>query len=180
MSGIFSAFAVPDPVAEHLAERLAECRSSTAPDLRRTPREQWHVTVGYYGRDDPDQRLARLTERVSGLRAPRLRMSGSGTFAQVCLLKIATPDPVDLRNLAEAADFQLGGHPDYLPHVTVARWSTPTIPITSGLDLAAELRGYDGPQWVPDELVLYASHRGTYTPIGRVPLLTAGAPGAGC
>ncbi|RLK62113.1 2'-5' RNA ligase family protein [Actinokineospora cianjurensis] len=173
MSGLFSAFPLPDPVADHLSAHLPPI----PPGLRATPRELWHVTVGYYGADDPDRRLARLTDRVSGLPAPRLRMSGSGTFAAVCLLKVATPDPVDLRRLAEAADFAEGGHPDYTPHVTVARWSTPT---TRGAEMAAELRGYRGPEWVPDELVLYASDRGSYTPLARVPLLARSAPGAGC
>ncbi|MBM7775864.1 2'-5' RNA ligase [Actinokineospora baliensis] len=170
---LFSAFALPDQVADHLAAHLP----APPPGVRPTPRRLWHVTTAYYGESDPEWRLARLTDRVAGLPAPRLRMSGSGTFAGVCLLKIATPDPVDLRTLAEAAEHQLGGHPDYTPHVTVARWSAETA---GGLDLAAELRGYQGPEWVPSELVLYASHRGDYTPLGRVPLLTTSAPIAGC
>ncbi|GLW90990.1 2'-5' RNA ligase family protein [Actinokineospora globicatena] len=170
---LFSAFPLPDEVADHLAAHLPP----TPDGLRATPREQWHVTVGYYGADDPARRLARLGERVSGLAAPRLRISGSGTFAAVCLVKIATPDPVDLRTLAEAADFREGGHPDYLPHVTVARWSTPT---TKGAEMAAELRGYQGLQWAPEELTLYASAHGAYTPLGAVPLLGRNAPGAGC
>ncbi|WP_051386019.1 2'-5' RNA ligase family protein [Actinokineospora inagensis] len=177
MTRLFSAFALPDHVADHLAAHLPPLPGG----LRATPRHQWHVTVGYYREDDPEPRLARLRSRVGGLPAPRLRMRGSGTFAAVCLLKIATPDPVDLRNLAEAADFEEGGHPEYIPHVTVARAIVrPAGQSRDCADLAAALRGYEGPEWVPEALVLYASDQGAYTPLGRVPLLTGSAPGAGC
>ncbi|PPK67444.1 2'-5' RNA ligase family protein [Actinokineospora auranticolor] len=169
----FSAFTLPDRVADHLAAHLPV----PPPHVRPTPRHQWHVTVGYYGQTDPARKLTRLHTKVSGLQAPRLRIQGSGTFANVVLAKIATPDPHLLRILAEAADHHEGGYPEYIPHVTVGRWSRDHEPDTT---VAAGLSGYRGPEWVPADLVLFASEDGEYTPVGRVPLLAASGSRAGC
>ncbi|OLR94138.1 2'-5' RNA ligase family protein [Actinokineospora bangkokensis] len=170
MTRHFSAFPLPDPVADHLAAALDAL--DVRPPLRRTPREQWHVTVGYYGAEDPHARLASLREKVAGLRAPRLRLRGSGTFASVALLVVRDSTGA-LEPLAEAADFAVGGHPAYSPHVTVATWSR-REDRGPGERLAADLVDYSGPWWSPSALVLYASEDGRYTPVDQVGLRAPG------
>ncbi len=174
MTRLFSAFTLPEDVADHLATHLAEYLPDLLPALRPTPREQWHVTVGFYGEDDVGRRSALLHERVKNLTAPRLRLAGSGTFDRVALLLVRTRGPA-LDAVAGAADAAAGGHGDYLPHVTVARWSAPT---DAGERLAARLRDYRGPAWTPGALALFRVDRGragsTYTAVDRVGLRSTG------
>uniref|UniRef100_UPI00037C9AC2 2'-5' RNA ligase family protein n=1 Tax=Saccharomonospora saliphila TaxID=369829 RepID=UPI00037C9AC2 len=44
---------------------------------------QWHVTLGFYGDDDPGAREAWVRARLAGLRAPVMRMRGAGSFPGV-------------------------------------------------------------------------------------------------
>jgi len=164
---LFSAFPLPDAVSDHLAAHLR-----VNPPLRAVPREQWHVTVGYHGADDPEARLRSLRDRVTGLAAPELRLNGSGTFSAVALLVVEDRTP-NLAAVAEAAEASAGGHPEYSPHVTVARWPREAGG-EPGRALAAELAGYRGPWWTPSELVLYASEGGRYTPLDQVRLRATG------
>ncbi|GLZ40102.1 2'-5' RNA ligase family protein [Actinokineospora sp. NBRC 105648] len=165
MTRLFAAFTLPGEVADHLERHLPPT------DLRPTPRTRWHITLAYYGEDDPDLRLERLS-RLAGHPAPRLRLHGSGTFERVCLLVVTTPDRVILDDLAEAAEYRLGGYPQYRPHVTVARGDDPG-------KMAADLRDYRGPEWTPEEIALLRGDPGptapVYSPVGRVRL--AGQPG---
>ncbi|WP_018685978.1 2'-5' RNA ligase family protein [Actinokineospora enzanensis] len=173
MTRYFSAFDLPDEVADDLAAHLPPI----VPPLRPTPRHQWHVTVGYYGDVDPGRRMAELTERVTGLLPARLRVEGAGTFGGVAFGKITSADWGALAILAEAAGQAEGGHQKYVPHVTVARWPR-EHPVD--LSVAAALRDYRGPEWVPRELVLYASEGGIYTRVGAVRLLADYSGMAGC
>lgn len=175
MTRLFSAFALPAAVAAHLGEHLP---GEVGRGLRPTPRERWHVTVGFYGEDDPDERLARLRGRVAGLAAPRLALDGAGRFPGVCWVGVRTPDPGALAALAEAADAADAagsGYADYRPHVTVARWDRRGPGAPAAADLVAHLRGYAGPEWKPESLVLYRSEQGEggprYARMGEVGLL---------
>ncbi|WP_424185549.1 2'-5' RNA ligase family protein [Actinokineospora sp. G85] len=168
MTRYFSAFDLPAAVSGHLAEALGDV---PAP-LRPTPRDHWHVTVGYYGAVDPVERVTSLRERAADLPAPTLRLRGSGTFSSVVLL-VVRERGTELAAIAGAADAEAGGHGTYRPHVTVARWARGADRVP-GDALAARLADYTGPWWTPSELVLYASEQGRYTPVERVRLRSPG------
>ncbi|SDC31413.1 RNA 2',3'-cyclic phosphodiesterase [Actinokineospora iranica] len=174
MTRLFTALPLPDAAADHLAGQLADRLPTTPSGLRLIPREQWHITVGFYGEDDPNQRAARLHERVKNLRAPRLSLAGSGTFSGVCWVGVDTGGPA-LGALAEAADAAAGGHARYTPHLTVARCPKGS-PLAEGM--ARALGDYRGPEWTAGELVLFRSELGSagpvYTPVDQVRLRTTG------
>ncbi|MGQ0841161.1 RNA 2',3'-cyclic phosphodiesterase [Actinokineospora sp.] len=167
MTRLFSALLLPAPVADHLADYLAASPSPQSVGLRATPREQWHITVGFYGEDDPVERTRVLRDRVPNVPAPRLALAGAGAFPGVCWMgvrPVADADAESLRVLAAAA----GAAADFTPHVTVARGSTRA---DAAGRLGRDLGGYLGPEWVPDALVLFRSDLGShgphYTPIDR-------------
>ncbi|CRK58520.1 2'-5' RNA ligase [Alloactinosynnema sp. L-07] len=145
---LFSAFPLPDEVADHLADHLPKMPG------RPTARHTWHITVVYYGESTPPLIPATL-------RAPRLRLTGSGSFPGVAWVGVETTP--ELHAIVKAA----GGDPeDYIPHVTLARW-----PKRHRASFEAD---YTGPEWIPTELVLYRSDPGpVYTPIHQVGLLHA-------
>src|ERR1700743_2167733 len=76
---LFSALVPPAPVLDDLAARLAAPTTALPPELRRTPRERWHITLGFFGDDDDPVRRAKwLRRRVGGRQAPALRLGGGG------------------------------------------------------------------------------------------------------
>ncbi|WP_436501116.1 2'-5' RNA ligase family protein [Actinokineospora sp. HUAS TT18] len=145
---LFSAFPLPDEVADHLAANLPQ-----APG-RLTARLTWHITVVYYGETTPPLIPATL-------QAPRLKLSGTGTFPGVAWIGVESSP--ELHTIVKAA----GGDPaDYIPHMTLSRW-----PKRHRMSFEAD---YEGPEWTPAELVLYRSDPGpVYTPVQRFGLLHA-------
>lgn len=165
MTRLFTAFPLPDPVADHLADHLPKLPAG----VKSIGRDTWHVTVVFHGEDDLGARLAALKEIDMTLPAPRLRLRGSGTFPGVGWIGVHADGA--LPALVAAA----GRSPeDYIPHVTIARW-----PKDRQAHLGLE--DYEGPEWTPGELVLFRSDRGpVYTPIAQARLLHAEQPGPTC
>ncbi|HVK22876.1 MAG TPA: 2'-5' RNA ligase family protein [Actinokineospora sp.] len=145
---LFSAFPLPEDVADHLAAHLPELPGKP------TTRPTWHITVVYYGENAPPVIPATLI-------APTLRLSRSGTFPGVAWIGVETSP--ELHAIVRAA----GGDPEtYVPHMTLARWPK--------RQLATFEADYTGPAWTPGELVLYRSDPGpVYTPVDQVRLLRA-------
>ncbi len=154
MTRLFTAFVPPPHAIEHLAASVPEISGGP----RATPRDSWHITIGFYGEDDVVERSRLLHERVKNLVAPRLSLGGAGTFPQVCWIGVRTPDTDALLKIAAAADASLGGRTDFTPHLTIARGA-------GGDALADDLSDYEGPQWTPETLGLFSSERGANGPI---------------
>jgi 2'-5' RNA ligase len=156
-------------------ERSEQLGSATANlrGFRFVPADRWHLTLRFHGDDaDPEELGAQLAERVrtAELAAPRLRLAGAGTFANVLWLAVepaGEQDERSLRALVRAA----GGEPDeHRAHVTVARWRRGR----ARGELAALLADHAGPWFTADEVVLVRSdHRpggAEYATVRRVPL----------
>lgn len=169
---LFSALLPPRAVTDDLAAWLADHAAGLPAELRWTPVDRWHVTLGFFGDDDdPHRRSAWLRGRAAGRPAPRLRLAGGGTFPGVLWVGVSTPDERRLTQLAKAAG---AGRRGYRPHLTLARWRSgdPDRSV-----LAAALAGYAGPWFTPDAVALLRSEPGpggpAYTTVDRLPLAGA-------
>ncbi|GAA4413602.1 2'-5' RNA ligase family protein [Actinokineospora soli] len=154
MTRYFAAFPLPGEVADHLAAALPPF----PPQVRPEPRHHWHITVAYYGPDDPAVRLPWLTERLADHPAPRIRLRGVGGFPGVTWMGV----DADLDALNDAAVVEKESRP-YLPHVTIGRQPRPG-------EWYPDLADYTGPEWIAPEVVLYSSEQGRYTRVGGVRL----------
>jgi RNA 2',3'-cyclic 3'-phosphodiesterase len=168
---LFSALVPSEDAIDHLAGWLAGHADALPPELRWTPVDRWHVTLGFFGDDDPVARTKWLRRRTEGRRAPRLRLAGAGTFPGVLWAGVDTADERLSAQLARAAG---AGRRGYRPHLTLARWRS------GGLDRAAMVDvfdGYTGPWFTPDAVLLMRSEPGsggpTYTTVEHLPLVHA-------
>jgi 2'-5' RNA ligase len=153
----------PAHVVDHLATWLGDVAGP--PELRWTPVDRWHVTLGFFGDDDdPVRRTKWLRRRAEGRQAPALRLAGGGTFPGVLWSGVQTRDDRLLGRLAQAAG---AGRRGFRPHLTVARWRSGT---PDGETLIQLLSGYTGPWFMPDAVVLLRSENQTYTTVDRLPL----------
>jgi 2'-5' RNA ligase len=170
---LFSALVPPAAALDHLATWLADHPTDTP--VRWSPRDRWHVTLGFFGDDDdPDRRTKWLRRRVAGRPAPTLRLAGAGTFPGVLWTAVHTGTETDARRLARLAQAAGAGRADrfgFHPHLTLARWRSGT---PDSAALIAVFAGYTGPWFTPDELLLMRSVLGsggpTYTTVDRLPL----------
>ena len=80
--------------------------------------ETWHLTLAFHGEADPERLAPALHAGAHGAPAPRLRLSGAGSFRGVHWVGVQAEPADRLRALVEAA----GGDPDeFVPHVTLLR-----------------------------------------------------------
>jgi 2'-5' RNA ligase len=148
---LFTAALPPPEIADHLAAALAGI-----PGVRWVPRESWHITIGYYGEEEPGPRVDWVRERLAGHSPARLSLSGTGNFGDTLLIRVSTPDSA-LAGLAAALRWN-DKHPDYQPHLTIGRGEP--------FDLA-----YESPEWTINEVVLLgARERNQYSVVARHPL----------
>lgn len=162
---LFSAFPVPAAAAAALRSRLTASAAVRAEGLRWTTPESWHITLGFYGDDEPRARTGWLAERLDGVEAPVLRLAGTGVFPGVLWAGVVV-ESGELASLAEACRSP-GDRHAFRAHVTLARGAP-------GSDLdepARELADHRGPAWRPDAVVLLRSDQGpagpVYTPVSR-------------
>lgn len=149
---LFTAAVPPAGVADHLAAALADVPGMTF----RVPREAWHITIGYYGEDDPATRIPWIRDRTTNLRRPSVALGDMANFGETLLMRVSTEDTA-LADLAGALRWN-DKHPDYTPHLTIGK-GTPTS------------LGYQGPAWTITEVVLLgAEQRYDYTVLDRVAL----------
>lgn len=153
---LFSAFLPPTDVAEALGHELARDRvvDSANQRLRWSVPVQWHVTLGFYGPDDPAARVDWLAGRLAGRPAPRVRLVGAGTFPGVLWLGV---EGEGLAELAEAAGSGLEDRA-YQPHLTLARF--PREESTEGARWEQALKGFETEFWTVGEVVLMSSDQG--------------------
>lgn len=161
---LFTALVPPEAAVRSLAGALRDVPA--APGVRWIAAEQWHVTLGFFGDDDPASRDVWLRPRLAGMMAPRIHLAGAGTFRGVLWCGVAGDELGTLAEAAGADNTERAFH----PHVTLARGHPP-----GGLgNLVSYLADHAGPSWLATQVVLMRSDRGhtgaTYTPVARYPL----------
>ena len=165
---MFVALVPPDPVRAHLEAALGAVRDA-GPGLRRTPPEQWHVTLAFLpGVDDAalpelDERLARAAARSAPVDTA---VAGAGAFprpSRAGVLWAGVDDPGGALRLlaarARAAARRSGvdvGRGPFRAHLTLARTSRPA----DLREAVQALAGYRGPAWRVEEVRLVASRLG--------------------
>jgi 2'-5' RNA ligase len=129
-----------------------------------TRRDQWHVTLQFYGRvDDPDTLVAGIRAATAASSPARLVVRGGGGFpsarkAQVFWLGIDGSDAlIDLHATVAAATRDFIDRRDRIalkPHLTLAR-------LKRALDLTDDVEALSGvpvgPPWMLTELLLLES-----------------------
>ncbi|GHF76371.1 2'-5' RNA ligase [Amycolatopsis bartoniae] len=160
---LFSALLPPSRVVESLRTHLDPLREEV-PEPRWAPPAQWHITLGFYGEDDPEARVEWLGKALAGRSAPTLRLQGAGTFSRVLYLGVYSEGLTELAAAAGAEEER-----PYLPHLTVAR-TAGDVPA----ELPRRLSGFVSEPWTAVEAVLMRSDRtgeGTrYSVVARFPL----------
>jgi 2'-5' RNA ligase len=124
---LFIAIPLGEAVEAELKRLTGKLRPS-APDLRWSAPESWHITLQFLGNTTQEQ-YARLLPGLSGLRAYPIIIGfeGLGVFerAGVFILKVApSPALVALQKKVVAATQPCGFEPEdrpYHPHITLAR-----------------------------------------------------------
>ncbi|RRO16131.1 RNA 2',3'-cyclic phosphodiesterase [Saccharopolyspora rhizosphaerae] len=181
---LFTALWPSEEAVAHLAGTIAALDPARVTEatsglrkFRFAAAERWHLTLRFHGDDADPQRVAdrldRRAARVSG-DAPRLRLSGSGTFRGVLWVGVEPATDGDRRalgGLVRAADGDPGG---FRAHLTVARWASGRADRRS---VAGLLTGYSGPWWTVGEIAVMRSDQGegvpAYRAVHRVPVTRA-------
>ncbi len=183
---LFAALAPSPEAVAHLELALAGVRGSatTQPALRWADPRQWHITLAFYG-EVPDGAWPGLAEalgeRIGPAPAPRLHLSGAGSFAGRTLwVGVSGPADRDRRALsglvaaATAAGVDTGLSADertrHRPHLTLARATGRATGRTSRRRERAEpsqipaivraLAVYSGPSWRGSPALLVRSRLG--------------------
>ena len=151
---MFSALVPPPFAVRGLEERFA----AAAEGMRWETSDRWHITLRFYGVDDPRTRAPWLRERLRGAHAPWIRLHGAGTFPRVVFVAVDAEDPTALHGLAK----RCGADDEYRPHLTVGRGNVPGA--------AEAFAEYAGAWFRPSEVSLLASGAGRYTVVDRVRL----------
>lgn len=158
---LFAALTPPGGVLDALQAELDRVRALAAgdPAVRWTSRSTWHLTLAFYGEDEPDSRTPWLASRLRGHRPLRLGLRGAGTFTGVLWAGVyGDLDALDGLAAAAADDSRDDVRP-YHPHLTLARWKHPRRPPVVRL-ARRELTEYRGPQWQAADVVLMQSRLG--------------------
>ncbi len=156
--------------------------------LRWTPAEQWHLTLVFLGEvaDDRVPELTRRLGRAAVRSAPmRLSLGRVGTFPKQArrgrvLWSAVNGDVAELTRLADrcaAAARRTGLDVEdraFRAHLTLARAREPEADMSAHV---AALAGYDGPEWLAEQVVLVRSFLGRpvrHEPVHSWPLAGRG------
>jgi 2'-5' RNA ligase len=169
---LFFAVPVPGPARAPLEAALPQL----APLLgaaRVTPPGGWHLTLAFLGQVRPElaDEVVRVGEAaVAGVPPARLRLEGAGTFppgrraARVLWAGIGGDAEILVRlaaalaAAAKVAGLRFEDRP-LVPHLTLARFSTPAPVPPEALALVADAAAA-GPPWEARELACYRSTLG--------------------
>lgn len=168
---LFSALLLPDEVVTSLRRELDNRGGPRAEQgLRWMPVEEWHITLGFYGLDDPRARAEWLRHRLAGSPPPTLRIDGSGTFRGVFWTRV---HGIGLAELATAVKPEEDDR-EFRAHLTLARGQR-----QPALERWRRwFAGYRSPEWTATEVVLMRSdlnERGLgYSVVERFPLGSRG------
>jgi len=148
---LFTAALPPADVADHLEAALAD-----VPMRYRVAREAWHITLGYYGEEDPDGRIPWVRAKARGLTRPTVALGDMSNFGETLLMRVDNQDGA-LAALGMTLRWN-DKHPDYNPHLTIGKGELVSL-------------GYAGPEWTISEIVLLgAEERHEYTVLDKVTL----------
>jgi 2'-5' RNA ligase len=157
----FLAVVPPDEVLDAIDGLLERPKSST---FAWTRRDQWHVTMQFYGRVDDVGALQRAIRSATDVARPaRIGIRGGGAFpvpkrAQVYWLGVDNADAlVDLHAAVAAETRPFVSRRDrtsFEPHLTLARLKR-TVDLTD--DVTALRDVPIGPSWELRDLVLFES-----------------------
>jgi 2'-5' RNA ligase len=174
----FLAVVPPAEVLDAIDQLLERPKSSR---FAWTRRDQWHVTMQFYGRvDDVDGLRDALATAAAASVPVRIGIRGGGTFpkpkrAQIFWLGVDNGDALIDLHAAVAAETRafvsMRDRVAFEPHLTLARLKR-TVDLT---DDVAALEGVRvGPTWELRELVLFESETrrsgAVYAEQGRFPL----------
>jgi 2'-5' RNA ligase len=163
-------FAVPVPGATRAPLEAALPRlEPLLGGARLAPPGGWHLTLAFLGQVQPEMadEVVRVGEAAAaGIGAARLRLEGAGTFPEGRRSRVLWAgvggDAEALVHLAaalsagcKAAGLRFEERP-LVPHLTLARFSTPAPVPQEALDLVADAAGRGQP-WEARELACYRS-----------------------
>lgn len=147
---LFSALIPPEGV---LAEVAVALGAPEADGLRWSTREDWHITLGFYGEGDADERDEWLAGRLAGADPIDLRLEKAATFPGVLWLSVVG---TGLHELAAMAGAGSEGRP-YVAHLTLARFPRDRPEAASAW--VERLAGFTSETWTATEAVLMSSDR---------------------
>ncbi|MFC3456397.1 RNA 2',3'-cyclic phosphodiesterase [Amycolatopsis speibonae] len=147
---LFSALIPPPGVLDEVAAALGTPEDG---DFRWSTRENWHVTLGFYGEDDAGERGEWLAGRLAGAGAIDLRLEKAATFPGVLWLSVIG---TGLHELALKAGAEGEGRP-YTAHLTLARFPRDRPEAASAWE--ERLAGFTSETWTAAEAVLMSSER---------------------
>ena len=174
----FLAAVPPPPVLDAVAGIVD---AATRRGFHWTRRDQWHVTIQYFGRvDEPDALIGALAGPLAAVPAPRVQVRGAGAFpserrASVYWLGVEdSPQLTEVHTavIASAGDFvRPRDRTAYVPHLTLARLRS-AKKLTDDIGAMRDLPF--GPPWTVEELTLFESETrqegAVYQEIARLPL----------
>jgi RNA 2',3'-cyclic 3'-phosphodiesterase len=161
MTRAFVAVLPPDDVLDAVADATV---ALDLPDMRRTTRDQWHLTLQFLGNAFDIDTLAEALAGVTA-RTGSVRLGGAGAFpnakrARVLWLGVATGDDflsalgAEVAGLLAPLAFEPEARP-YHPHLTLARCRKTAVDVRSCI-AALDARDY-GAAWTVSEIRLYES-----------------------
>lgn len=174
----FLAAVPPPPVLDAINGIVG---ADTRRGFRWTRREQWHVTIQYFGRvDDPDALIGALSAPLVAVPAAPVQLAGAGAFpsprrAVVYWLGVADVQPLTAVHTAVMGAAHAFIRPrdltEFVPHLTLAR-------LKSTKNLTEDVEALDaipiGPAWTVEEITLFESETrregAHYREIARLPL----------
>jgi 2'-5' RNA ligase len=165
MPRLFTAFRPPETALDELDARVAAVAGiaeAIVPDLRWTPRENWHITLCFHGEDDIDARWSALLPRLTGLLAPRLRLAGGGIFGGALWVGVRGAEPADVTALADLAEAAGADPAEFTAHLTVARRRS--LNRINTRELTGLFADYTGEWFAPGEVALMRSEPGPRGP----------------
>lgn len=171
---------VPPPEILDAVDALLD-RDAATQRFKWTRRDQWHVTIQFYGRVADVETLTAALIAACAARPPiRLQLRGGGAFprprrAEIYWLGVDDGDALASLHQtvmdATAAFVARRDRTTFHPHLTLAR-------LTSRLDLTEDVEALErvpvGTPWTASELVLMASETrregAVYSELARIPL----------
>ena len=173
---LFIALDVSDEVRARVAEAVTRERATVDAKWART--EGLHITVVFFGemKSEKLEEIVATTRRIARDHASlKLQIKGAGAFggkeARVLWLGIGgAVKPLGLlaTQLGEALGV-VSDHPEYTPHLTLARsQSAKGDPMLS--EVATRLGRKKFGAWVADHLTLYETAGGRYRALATIPL----------
>lgn len=148
---LFTALVPPEDVVDDLLGELGDPSGLGEEGFRWSSPENWHVTLAYYGEDDPETRIKWLADRIPGRQAFDVRLEAAGTFPGVLWLDVVGEDvPPLARAVGSDAEQR-----SYRPHLTLARFPRHRTDLAE--TWTGRLAGYTSRSWKAGEVRLLGS-----------------------